>query len=338
MKIVYVLTSDCEDVYADITYLSICSLRYYNPDAKIIIVCDQFTYDSLTQNNHNISDITDQIISVETPDKVPEYRNRYIKTNIRKYVDGNILYLDGDTVIRGDISSIFKIQSSLACATNHNHKLQNSHIPKSEINFFDSARWEHPDFYINGGVIFLSDNTRTHNFFDIWHNKWLQSTSTTGKYKDQPSLNSAILDSKIDITWLDNKYNAQVHSRPEVTSDAVIWHIYTSVSYKTPSLIIDKTLKKLRSNSVITNEDINEDIKEYTKCKHPWLIKNPLDHLAVANMMSNEHLLHANRWEYLWLSGKYLKSIKILTGIIFSNLLNPRSLSKSCKQLLKNLI
>lgn len=47
MKFVYVLVSDSSDVYYEQFLVSLISLRHWNPEAKISLVCDDITNESL---------------------------------------------------------------------------------------------------------------------------------------------------------------------------------------------------------------------------------------------------------------------------------------------------
>ena len=99
-KIVYVLTSSSKDTYLERTLISAFSARLHNPDATLLVVTDQVTMDNLKGKRAEIKKYVTYFIVVDIP---AEYNNmqksRYIKTNLRKFVKGNFLYIDCDTVI-----------------------------------------------------------------------------------------------------------------------------------------------------------------------------------------------------------------------------------------------
>jgi predicted glycosyltransferase involved in capsule biosynthesis len=78
IQVAYVLTSNGKDVYADMNLISLRSLRYTNPNTKIILVCDLDTVQSLENYNHPILQEANQIISVKTPPRehLPDKENQ----------------------------------------------------------------------------------------------------------------------------------------------------------------------------------------------------------------------------------------------------------------------
>ena len=224
---------------------------------------------------------------------------------MREYIDGEFIYIDSDTLVRDDISPIFTTNASLAGVPNHNGTLLK--IPKAEMQFFEHLNWSLPiSYYANGGVLFFSDTIEVHNFSDLWHKKWLESSIRIGKHNDQPSLNSAIYDSQVDFTYLENRFNAQVHARPYTAWGASIWHIYLSDPYSSPKTALNSALDYLRENHSISVTKIDK----ICQSSHPWIVNNIIDWLAVQSLKSNSEILNKNRWERLWLSEEYLKALK----------------------------
>jgi len=328
MKIVYVLTSDCNDIYADMTLISLWSLRQSNPKAYIILICDENTVEAIEQHKHRIAEEPDEIISVKVPRASPGFRNRYIKTTIRQRLDGLFLYLDSDTLVRGDLDLIFTNDALLAGVPNHNETVLTCKIPISEIQIFEKMGWDlSSNYYVNGGVLLFADSPEVHKFCNLWHEKWLECSSKMGIHRDQPSLNSAIHESKIDFTWLDHRYNAQVHARPNKAWQAVIWHIYLSDLHASPKTVMDKAIKDFRNKNSLSAADISK----YCRYQHPWLIQNPLDWLAVYCLNKDSRILGPNRWERLWLANQYGLSFLELFRQIFHTMHNLLRSLKSVK-------
>lgn len=303
IKIVYVLTSNCEDTYADMNLISVWSLRQTNPTAKILLVCDTKTVKAIKTNQHPIEQEVDEIIAVDVPANSPSFRNRYIKTNLRNYIDGVFLYLDADTLIRDDLSPIFNNQASLAGVPNHSGSGLPSEIPPSELKIYEQLGWSLPShYYVNGGVIFFADYPEVYEFCNLWHQRWRECSSTIGKHLDQPSLNRAIDGSKINFAWLDHCYNAQVHARPHTAWDATIWHIYLSERHPSPKNILAEAIKQYREGNYMSSKDI----AKLCQRPHPWLVSNIIDLLAINSLKKNSIFLSGNSWERLWLANQYL--------------------------------
>jgi len=51
-------------------------------------------------------DVCDQFITVPTPDGHPTFEIGWIKTQLCRYVEGNILYIDADTLVRGSLAKL----------------------------------------------------------------------------------------------------------------------------------------------------------------------------------------------------------------------------------------
>ena len=254
---------------------------------------------------HPIVHEADEVISVITPNKPANFRNRFIKTSLRQYLSGSFLYLDADTLVRDDISSIFSNQASLAGVPNHNGAGTSSEIPGSEMLTFTQLNWSLPSHYVNGGVIFFSDTPETYTFCNLWHQKWLECTAKIGKHFDQPSLNYAIDQSRINFTWLPHKFNAQVHARPHTAWNAVLWHIYLSEPHASPRNVLADALVRQEKDFLISPDEV----QELTQRSHPWIINNILDLVAIGSLKKKKLILGPNNWERLWLSGSYLSAI-----------------------------
>lgn len=301
IQVTYVLTSNGKDIYADMNLISLRSLRYTNPHTKIILVCDLDTVQSLKTSNHYVSKEVDRIIAVKTPDQPPSFRNRFIKTSLRQYLSGDFLYLDADTIVRGDISEIFLNKASLAGVPNHNGIGSHLEMPGRETIIFEQLNWSFPSHYVNGGVLFFSENSETYLFCDLWHQKWLECSTKTGKHFDQPSLNSAIEDSKIKFCWLDHHFNAQVHARPHTAWNAKVWHIYLSEPHPLPKNVFTEVLEQLK-----TSQNLSAiQIAKICERKQPWLIHNLLDCVAVYSLKNSYQKLSGQSWQRLWLADQY---------------------------------
>ncbi|BAQ66826.1 glycosyltransferase [Geminocystis sp. NIES-3709] len=302
IQIAYVLTSNGKDVYANMNLISLRSLRYSNSNAKIILVCDCDTVQALETYNHAILQEADQIISVTTPDQPASFRNRFIKTSLRQHLSGDFLYLDGDTVIRGDLTPIFDIKTSLAAVPNHSGSGNPAEIPFDERENIIFLGWTLPtQYYVNGGVLFFVDNPDTEKFCQLWHQKWLASAEKRGTFRDQPSLNSAIADSGVSFSWLPHPFNAQVDVRPIYAKDAIVWHLYSSNGEIAMKTLFHQYIDLLQSEKNVCTDQI-----EYLcKRSHPWPINNPIDWWFVEKMSSSSQFVEKNSLTRLWMSGNY---------------------------------
>ena len=306
IQVCYVLTDNDQGIYANLNLLSIWSLRQSNPNAYINLLCDKHTRKTLKKNRHQILDNIDKIISVDTPNGTAGYRNRYIKTSMRRYLRGAFLYLDADTLIRGDLNPLFLSTASFSAAPNHSGTGEASEIPESELAPFHQMNWPIPQKYVNGGVLYFSDHPEVYGFAELWHQKWLDCSVRTGKHYDQHSLNSALNDSCIKFEWMSHRYNAQVHARPNTAWGAVVWHIYLSGQHASPKTLFDFVLANLDQYKF----DRSDILDALVQRDHPWLIDNIIDRFAVKRIRHRNQILGPRRWERLWLADDYLGAIK----------------------------
>ena len=99
-KLVYAVVSGEKDPYLSQAFVAVYSGRRYNPNAEILLVVDQDTNDVLEMSLPNIKKYLDKVIVVNTPSDMSKmHRSRFLKTTLRKNIDGDFLYIDTDTVV-----------------------------------------------------------------------------------------------------------------------------------------------------------------------------------------------------------------------------------------------
>lgn len=98
-SLVYVLVSNPQDHFYEQTLISTWSARYWNPDARILVVVDELTNKNLVGKRNALMDIIDEKIVVDLSDNskktyTNKERSRMLKTNLRSYIEGDLLYID----------------------------------------------------------------------------------------------------------------------------------------------------------------------------------------------------------------------------------------------------
>jgi hypothetical protein len=311
IHVVYVLTSSGKDIYADMNLISLRSLRYSNPNAKITLVCDINTVQSLETCKHPILQEANQTISVKTLDQPASFRNRFIKTSLREHLSGDFLYLDADTVIRGDLTPIFNLKTSFAAAPNHSGSGDPAEMPFDEKENFDLLGWALPtQYYVNGGVLFFADTPDSYRFCQLWHQKWLASVEKRGSFRDQPSLNSAIADSGVSFSWLPHRFNAQVDVRPIYAKDATVWHLYSSNGKIAMKTVFDQYIYRLQKGKNVTFSQIQSLCEQ----QHPWQANNLVDWWCIKGLLSYEGFLEVDSLKRLWMAKNYAQVKHTLTN------------------------
>lgn len=240
MKYVYVLTSTPNDFYYEQALMSVYSLRKKMPGAKIIILTDDKTKNSFSDENKRSSILkyASEIISIDFDSNVPNAdRSRLIKTSIPEYVDGSFLYIDCDTIICDDLSEI-ENENAVTGGVLDGHVLLNEHIHKKYFLSRDKKLGfkgtKAAGYNINGGLILAKadseeEKNQTKELFKKWNGLWKFSAYKKNDKHDQSALNEANFQTGLKMKLLDGKWNCQPsHGGLAFLKDAKIIHYYSS--------------------------------------------------------------------------------------------------------------
>lgn len=269
-KIVYSLASDASDLYLEQLMMSVFSLRLYNPEVYVLLVCDNSTLSSLVGLRGKIKPFFNSIIAVDVPEDFNKMRrSRYIKTNLRNVVDGDYLFIDTDTIICSSLSDIDSFAGDIGCCAEFNESFIITEWLKKDIELSDLSLigWDNilGKNYANSGVMYVKDNERTRAFYKKWNENW-QNGSNKGLHKDQPAL--ALTNEQFDniIQELSGVWNCQVlqRNRDRYLNQAKIIHYFGS---------IDSLLNVYGLENVLLKIKINGEIPEDFKAR----LSNPKD-------------------------------------------------------------
>lgn len=267
-KILYVLTSTPADIYMEQLWVSVTSLKLYNPNAKVTLLMDHATRDNLTDYRAKLLDLIDEPIVVETSaDYSQKEISRYIKTTARQWVKGDFLFIDTDTVIAGDLSEIDYLEGDLLLCPEFHDSFQNDPMKGSLVNkVMDifSVDISNAPYYYNSGVILCRDTEFTHAFYKKWNENWTYSSQAKNVSFDQPSLAKTNFDFNNAIKLLDGQYHCQVFISIKYLHRAKIIHFYNMTWFKesTISPFSSKELYQDIKNSGSINNGIMALIKD----------------------------------------------------------------------------
>ena len=218
MKYVYVLSSSEEDFYTEQALISIYSLRRNNPHAYVILFVDQVTITTLKNERSRIKEFVDEIITVNTPSELNFLqRSRYIKTSLRQLLKGDFLYLDTDTVILGNLKELEGMKCEMGAISLQDADdwgLNNIHPQLVDYNIAKKLPQKENHTitkYFNGGVFLCRDTIGVHDFFNIWHNSWFESSLNFNYHKDQPDFWIANAKMNQLISEINGIYNFQIN-------------------------------------------------------------------------------------------------------------------------------
>lgn len=232
-KAVYVVVSSDSDIYFEQAWVSAWSLKHYNPDMWVECVVDQDTYQQI-QNGYRkgASSVIDKFVCVNTPNTLSKKEtSRWLKTKLRKLVDGDFLFIDTDTIVCDKLDDIDAFDCDVMM-------VPDSHCPLSQITSVKmiqdqcmriAGRKLVDETYFNSGVIYCKDTPKSHQLYDKWHSLW-QEACKKGVVFDQKPL-ALIIEGTDYVQEMSGIYNCQVRFSVQYLADAKILHFYSDRSY-----------------------------------------------------------------------------------------------------------
>ena len=241
IKYLYVLTSTPDDYYSEQVYLSAYTLKDSNPQAFLSLLTDRDTYLYLTNYFVKLLVMFDECKVIDVSFKDNFEKSRYLKTTMREHINGDFLYIDGDTIICDDLSEIENCEYDVAGVLANNQKTPPKNTWTKRYAYLGYG--ETPSDFFNGGLLYVKDTELAHDFFKEWNSKWTQCLNSGVKH-DQPSLNKTNTDFGNIMGILPDKWNMQTFFNGGKTDNAKIVHYFASL--KKISGYLDVLFKKLR--------------------------------------------------------------------------------------------
>lgn len=263
-KVVYALTSTDSDYYLEQTIISLQSLRLFNKNISVALVVDKRTKDNLASHRGKIFNDVDECIVVDVPHRFSQVQaSRFIKTSLRKYIKGDYLFIDGDTVICSDLSEIDCIGNDLCLVFDcHIRDIRKHQHIEDIMKWASQIEWTPRMEYFNSGVFFVRDSEIAYKFYDQWHKEWLKNCDK-GFPRDQPSMGKADNILGGVLTELPSEWNCQIVENGLAYLDrAKIIHYFSSNnSEKNPCpylLANKKYYRQIRENGYTIPDNIEQ--------------------------------------------------------------------------------
>ena len=248
-KIVYILVSSENDIYAEQAFVSMFSLRHFNKDAYIVLLTDSLTAATFTGLRKNMISYANEIVTVELNSNLTgQQRSRQLKTSVRNLIDGDFLFIDCDTIITRDISCIDNITADIAaCRDTHSAFIDNPYRERC-LKYGHLLKWpidEEKD-YFNSGVIFVKDVPATRLFYQKW-NYNLNAGYKRKVFMDQPSFAKTNHEMGHVIQHLPDEWNCELKHGIRYLKDAYIVHYLCT----NPSSFQDRQLFLLNEKDIL---------------------------------------------------------------------------------------
>ena len=267
MKFVYVLTSSENDFYYEQFFISVVSLRLHNPDALIVALIDSKTKQGLIGKRSGYEQYISEIVTIAPPETLSQKEaSRWIKTSMKKYVNGDFLYIDCDTVIASNLDHNFLSEVNIGAVLDTHVPLERHHLTPyfqgqdKKLGFISSFE---TGKRFNGGVIFCRDTPIAGDFFSRWHSLW-NFSSKKGSHHDMPPLNQANYEMGGVITELSGEWNCQIthNGLPYLASAKIIHCFATSMNlYNCPFLPASLQIMSSIKETGIISPELTEHLK-----------------------------------------------------------------------------
>lgn len=269
-KVVYVVVSSSDDVYLEQAYISMYSLRYHMPNAHIVFLTDQLTFDSLVGIRKEEVKYADEIVVADLDLSMynAQQRSRQLKTSIRNLISGDFLFIDCDTVITRRLDDIDNVDAVIAACDDSHCLFKDNPYREMDLQLGRRLDWpmmEEETHFFNGGVIYVKDVPETHEFYRLW-NTYLTEGYKQSVFKDQPSFAKANFKMGHIVQKLDDEWNCELKHGIRFLKDAFIVHyLCTNISqHQNEQLYIfnEKSVLWEVKQTGILNERIIEVIKD----------------------------------------------------------------------------
>ena len=266
MKILYVLVSSESDFYYEQALISMMSAKYQMPNCTISLLTERETDDGLKESRNLIDKYISEKVVIDLDKNLPPMqKSRWLKTSMRSLIDGDILYVDVDTVFAAPVDESLFTEDIMGVPDGNcllkNHPMKWFIEDNLKTVHFDNTL----DYHINSGVLFFKDTPMAHSFAQKWHERWLECCKKE-IFIDQTALHQAIVDSGKKLGLLPESMNAQFGRNINTLANGVILHYYSSWA---KSSFYDPAYKFLQTEW-LSNFRTNPNSKEFQE-----LIKNP---------------------------------------------------------------
>ncbi len=303
-QVVFVLTSDGQDIYSIMVRSAVASIRISDPGVRVVVLCDASTHAAASAAGAVWLNEVDEVVSCAAPPGSAVYRSRYVKTRMRELVRGAFLFLDLDVLVRGSLEGAFPVGVDIAAAVNHGHPTLEGQLFGRNEEVLRTMGWRRSDaHYLNSGVIFFNDTPAAHRFGREWHQRWLEQWDRLGAHHDQPAFNAVLHDIDLVFTLLPLRYNAQVRTAPGLATGAAIWHYYLSEEVDR-STAYGCELQRLMGGVAFDRRRIAKIIR----APHPWYRTQPLDDMVARRVLRQGTMEH---WDELWLQGRRWEAARL---------------------------
>jgi hypothetical protein len=262
IQVCYALATDGERRYVDLVAISALAVKRIHPRAKITVLTDDRSLPA-------ISSLLEPSALAENVRSVGAYldgsagvRSRFIKTQVRQFIDGDFLCLDADAIPVAAFMMLFQGNEPLCAAIDRSPEMPGGNgFPSFAAPAFERLGWPQPSrFYLNSGVVLWKDRPITRQLGRLWHENWARFFRESNDFADQPAFNYSMDLLGISPGIMDDKFNARVGVAAEFARDACIYHFYASGPGTPGSVAVEELLERFRGGARLDKSAIDAAI------------------------------------------------------------------------------
>lgn len=268
-QVVYVLVSSDKDYYLEELWVSLYSLRLYNPETYVVVMTDASTSERIKSRQVLYAMISEvKVISVPG-NYTPKQRSREIKTTVRNNITGDYLFIDTDTVICQPLSDSDMPDADISAVPDEHISLKEhpfGGITKNTVRDIYSTDVSDSEWWFNSGVMYVRDTPVTHKFYKKWNENWTYSCFKKGNSQDQPALIKTDKEFGYIIKRLPDTYNCQIAMSVQYLHEAKIVHFWHM------DFIADQTYSPFMGMAIYkqikADNEINDEVENMIRnCK-----------------------------------------------------------------------
>lgn len=301
-KLVYVLTCAPEGHYIEMALMSVWSARHWNPDAHIVLIADDLTDKLLVGKRAEILDhIAEKIVVPFEDDSLSmAYRSRWIKTTVRQLVDGDILYIDCDTIICKSLEDVDNFSCEVGAVPDAMLPVNEfcSSMLKKDMKRCAAIGVDllQEKYYYCGGVIYAKDTPLAHKFYKLWHKYWKQSFAIQ-MLADQPGLCKANIECNHIFQRIPDTYDVIAYTHNRLFHEPHILHF---ASHRIASYLGSKQIFGYLKKNGLANVWLQESIL------HPDCTFFPFDNEIYSSSARDRRIWARQRTEYAKGYGQFI--------------------------------
>lgn len=266
--VIYILTGgEAAGVSPMLAAISMRLLRLIHPKVKVRLLLDPETEDLLERIDAKefLFCGLDKKATIETGASDGVESNRFIKTQLPRWVEGPFLYLDNDTIPVRTLDGIYDHRFDFSAAPDFLDGSRSHVCPERFRQLYEESGWNFPPaHYLNGGVFASNGGKQARSLFQEWHRRWAACWKK-GIPVDQPALNSLWAE---DRGWklriLPRQYNALIEVDERFARRARVYH-YTSSYAQLSGYLLTDWISKLKKG-----EEIESELIEFLRTGYPW--------------------------------------------------------------------